>query len=179
MGVWITIAPGNYTGDVQADFVCRGHDECVLQATIDKAVADDKNVFLLNGVYHMDAFRDVYGDGGPLTTLCVPNTWREIKIVGENSEYGFQKDYRNGVVLYVPKEALESVPGEKDVLRGRWTDAGIQTRNRAHKTVCTTEERLRYCPQYGEQIFDLTLGKMVLCIDPEKRKWVDFNGGEV
>lgn len=56
---------------------------------------------------------------------------------------------------------------------------GIQTRNRAHKTVCTTEERLRYYPQYGEQIFDLTLGKMVLCIDPEKRKWVDFNGGEV
>lgn len=43
----------------------------------------------------------------------------------------------------------------------------------------TTEERLRYHPQYGEQIFDLTLGKMVLCIDPEKRKWVDFNGGEV
>ena len=43
----------------------------------------------------------------------------------------------------------------------------------------TTEERLRYYPQYGEQIFDLTLGKMVLCIDPEKRKWVDFNGGEV
>lgn len=408
MGVWITVAPGNYTGDVQADFVCPGgHDECVLQAAIDKAVADDKNVFLLNGVYHMDTFRDVYGDGGPLTALCVPNSWREIKIVGENSEYGFQKDYRNGVVLYVPKEALESVPGEKDVLRGWWTDAGIQngsslslenisvvladnahpircidlrrtdrvevknmtllaygdaiapdspygldtpadvpargcigltmtdgsnnsysnyvnvqtygfdegiqvggehvvcincgatggrygftfgnyptncggnhpltlincmderninlplfnqcgdsdgrggrlqggqevtlisfnmerverqtpggklgdlmrevypgtwrgsidftlqpdwcctnsvdcpiwendgsgrgiqTRNRAHKTVCTTEERLRYYPQYGEQIFDLTLGKMVLCIDPEKRKWVDFNGGEV
>lgn len=43
----------------------------------------------------------------------------------------------------------------------------------------TTEERLRYYPQYGEQIFDLTFGKMVLCIDPEKRKWVDFNGGEV
>lgn len=43
----------------------------------------------------------------------------------------------------------------------------------------TAEERLRYYPQYGEQIFDLTLGKMVLCIDPEKRKWVDFNGGEV
>ena len=119
MGVWITIAPGNYTGDVQADFVCRGHDECVLQATIDKAVADDKNVFLLNGVYHMDAFRDVYGDGGPLTTLCVPNTWREIKIVGENSEYGFQKDYRNGVVLYRSKRGT----GERPRRKGRLTGA--------------------------------------------------------
>ena len=92
---------------------------------------------------------------------------------------GFRKTIATAWFCTVPKEALESVPGEKDVLRGRWTDAGIQTRNRAHKTVCTTEERLRYYPQYGEQIFDLTLGKMVLCIDPEKRKWVDFNGGEV
>ena len=127
MGVWITVAPGDYAGDVKADFHCSGvHDEHVLQAAIDRAVADNKNVFLLNGVYHMDGFRNVYGDGGPLTTLCLPNTWREIRIIGENSEYGFQKDYRNGVVLYVPEEALESAPGEKDVLRGQWTNAGIQ-----------------------------------------------------
>lgn len=76
-----------------------------------------------------------------------------------------------GLVLYRQRRLPD--PGKRRPGRG------IQTRNRAHKTVCTTEERLRYYPQYGEQIFDLTLGKMVLCIDPEKRKWVDFNGGEV
>lgn len=174
MGVWITVAPGNYTGDVQADFVCRGHDECVLQATIDKAVADDKNVFLLNGVYHMDAFRDVYGDGGPLTTLCVPNTWREIKIVGEVSE---RLSQRRGSVR--SKRGTGERPRRKGRLTGTVDGCRDSNPQPRHKTVCTTEERLRYYPQYGEQIFDLTLGKMVLCIDPEKRKWVDFNGGEV
>ena len=50
---------------------------------------------------------------------------------------------------------------------------GIQTRNRAHKTVCTTEERLRYYPQYGEQIFDLTLGKRCCALTPKsENEWI-------
>ncbi len=127
MGIWITVAPGGYTGDAQVDFICAGtHDERTLQAAVDRAVAEGKNVFLRNGVYRIDGFCDPYGDGGPETAVCIPNAWREVKLVGENSEYGFQKNYRNGVVLYVSPSALDGIRGETDVLRGQWTGAGIQ-----------------------------------------------------
>ena len=56
---------------------------------------------------------------------------------------------------------------------------GIKARNNCHKQVCSTEERLSYYPMYGQQIFDTDLNKMVICIDPENKKWVDFNGEEV
>ena len=54
--------------------------------------------------------------------------------------------------------------------------SGIKTRNNCHKTVCTTAERLSYYPTLGQQIFDTDLNKMVICIDPQQKKWVDFNG---
>jgi hypothetical protein len=57
--------------------------------------------------------------------------------------------------------------------------SGFKTRNSVHKLICTTEERLSYYPMLAEQIFDTDLNKMVICIDPEKKKWVDFNGNEV
>ena len=57
--------------------------------------------------------------------------------------------------------------------------SGIKTRNNCHKTVCDTEERLSYYPTYGQQIFDTDLNKMVICIDPANKKWVDFNGNPV
>lgn len=57
--------------------------------------------------------------------------------------------------------------------------SGFQTRNVVHKKVCTTAERLSYYPMLGQQIFDTDLGKMVICTDPAKRKWVDMNGQAV
>ncbi len=56
---------------------------------------------------------------------------------------------------------------------------GFVTRNNCHKTVCDTKERLSYYPMHGQQIFDTDLNKMVVCIDPATKKWVDFNGNMV
>ena len=56
---------------------------------------------------------------------------------------------------------------------------GIKTRNNCHNQICTSAERLSYYPTYGQQIFDTDLNKMVICIDPASKKWVDFYGNEV
>lgn len=110
MELYITVAPKNYNGRVKADFVCTGkNDELVIQQAIDKAVVENSNVMLLNGVYNIDSFNNYYNDKGPDTAVCFPNVWREIKVVGENHEYGFRKSFNNGVVLYVTESALESM----------------------------------------------------------------------
>jgi hypothetical protein len=57
--------------------------------------------------------------------------------------------------------------------------SGFKTRNVCHKTVCTTEERLSYYPSLGQQIYDTDLSKMLVCVDPATKKWVDFLGAEV
>jgi len=57
--------------------------------------------------------------------------------------------------------------------------SGFRTRNTAHKLAATTEERLSYYPTYCQQIFDTDLGKMLICLDPEAKKWVDMLGNEV
>ena len=87
---------------------------------------------MLNGIYHIDGFHNIYGDKGPKTAICFPNTWREIKFYGQNHEYGFQKDYNNGVVLYVSEKALEENKEQVDIIRGQWTDAGIQNGSSLH-----------------------------------------------
>ena len=120
----ITIAPVGYDG--RADFVCTGrHDERVIQRAVQAASQARKNVFFYNGIYRIDGFTDC-GDGGPRAAVCIPNDWREIALTGENHEYGFQKRFDNGVVWVVSREALDAIETETDVLRGRWTSAGIQ-----------------------------------------------------
>lgn len=131
--LFIVVAPQNYTGGVKADFICSGkNDELVIQQAIDKCIEENRNVMLLNGIYHIDAFYDYYKDGGPKAAICFPNTWREICFFGENHEYGFQKSFNNGVVLYVSHEALESISEETDVIRGKWTYKGIQNGSSLH-----------------------------------------------
>ena len=56
---------------------------------------------------------------------------------------------------------------------------GFKTRNNCHKLIATTEERNSYYPMYGQQLFDTDFNKMLICIDPANKKWVDFNGNEV
>lgn len=127
MDLYVTVAPKNYCGKIKADYICTGkNDELVIQNAINKAVEENSNVVLLNGIYNIDGFYDYYGDGGPKCAICFPNAWREIKFVGENYQYGFQKRYDNGVVLYVSKNALNSIISETDVIRSKWTNAGIQ-----------------------------------------------------
>lgn len=123
----IVVAPKGYKGGAEARFVCSGeHDELIIQKAIDEAVSSNSNVLLLNGIYRIDGFHDYYNDNGPKTAVCFPNAWRELKFYGENHEYGFQKSFDNGVVLYVSKEALDGADDEKDVIRGQWTGKGIQ-----------------------------------------------------
>lgn len=123
----IIIAPKNYNGHIEPDYICTGkQDELVIQAAIDQAVAENKNISLLNGIYRIDSFHDHYKDNGPVSAICFPNTWREIRFIGENHEYGFQKSFDNGVVFYVSPKAWQNANGECDVIRGQWTEVGIQ-----------------------------------------------------
>ena len=57
--------------------------------------------------------------------------------------------------------------------------SGFTTRNNAHKTICTTEERLQYAPFLGQQIFDTTLNKLLICTNPATKTWLDPNGNPV
>ena len=110
-----------------ADFVCSGiNDELVIQRAIDDCEKQKKNLYLLNGVYKIDGFYD-FGDGGPKTAICVPNSWREFIIMGQGHEYGYRLRYDNGVVFYVNDGAFNSVGEESvDVIRSGWTERGIQ-----------------------------------------------------
>jgi hypothetical protein len=126
---FIYVAASNSTEEVKrnADFVCEGkHDEHVIQKAVDACIEKNKNLYLFNGIYRIDGFYD-FRDDGPRTAICLPLAHREFIFKGQNHEYGFQKRYDNGVVLYVSEDALNSIEGESvDVLRGCWTDLGIQ-----------------------------------------------------
>ncbi len=126
---WIFVAAADSTAAARerADYICRGeNDECVLQMAVEACIEQDKNLYLFNGRYCIDRFMD-FGDEGPLSAICIPNTHREFRFEGQNHEYGFQKRFDNGVVLYVSEKALAAADGsEASVLRGRWTPLGIQ-----------------------------------------------------
>lgn len=125
----IIVAPSGADQEkkLAADFVCGGkNDEVTIERAINACVERNKNLLILNGIYHIDAFYD-RDDGGPATAVSIPNAHREITIMGQNHEYGFQRRYDNGVVLYVTADALEKTGGRAvDVIRGKWTPAGIQ-----------------------------------------------------
>lgn len=126
---YIYIAADNSTEafKAQADFVCSGkNDELTIQQAVNVCAAQDKNLYFFNGKYRIDAFYD-FDDGGPRTALRIPNVHREIRLQGQNHEYGFQKSFNNGVVFYVSASALETISVDSvDVLRSTWTSLGIQ-----------------------------------------------------
>lgn len=126
---WICIAAADSTAAAKerADYICRGeNDENVFRQAVEACIEQEKNLYLFNGRYHIDRFMD-FGDEGPLAAICVPNAHREFRFEGQNHEYGFQKRFDNGVVLYISEKALAAADGkEASVLRGRWTPFGIQ-----------------------------------------------------
>lgn len=126
---FIRVAAASSTAEAKgnANFVCTGkNDEKIIQQAIDTCIELNKNLYLSNGMYNIDGFYD-FGDGGPKTAVCIPNAHRELKILGQNHEYGFQKRFDNGVVFYVTEQALDTISNESvDVIRGRWTYYGIQ-----------------------------------------------------
>ena len=125
---FITIAASNTHESMkaEADFICTGkNDELVIQKAIDSCIEQEKNVYLFNGRYNIDAFYD-FGDGGPKTAFRFTTNHRDIIFKGQNLEYGFQRSYDNGVVIYVTAQALHTVSESVDVMRSTWTNAGIQ-----------------------------------------------------
>ncbi len=125
---YIYIAASDSTQEAKdfADFVCEGvNDELIIQKALESSLESNKNLYLFNGIYKIDAFYD-FADNGPKTAICIKNSHREIKIQGQNHEYGFQKKYNNGVVFYVSEKALNTIEESADVIRGAWTWAGIQ-----------------------------------------------------
>ena len=126
---YITVAANSSTDEAKrsADLVCTGkNDELVLQRALDLCIEQNKNLYLLNGIYSIDAFY-AFQDGGPMAAICVKRAHREIAITGQNHEYGFQKRYDNGVVLYVCDKALSMLEEDGgDVIRGEWSAKGIQ-----------------------------------------------------
>ena len=91
----------------------------------------------------------------------IPGTWRG------NIQYTAQPDW--GATNTVDIQLWEN----------DGSGSGFVTRNNAHKPMCTTQERLSYYPSLGQQVFDTDLNKMLICIDPHNKKWVDFMGNSI
>ncbi len=124
MDGFITIAASDSIEEIKktADVLCTGdHDEVTIQNAIDRCMDEGKNIFLYNGIYCIDAFYD-FGDDGPRTALCFPNSRREIIFQGQNLSYGKKE---SGVILYVREKALKDIGEPVDVIRTTWTDRGI------------------------------------------------------
>ena len=73
--------------------------------------------------------------------------------------------------------AINSV--DEPIWAGDGSGVGFVTRNNAHKPACGTSERLSYCPQYMQQVYDTDLQKLLICTDPVRRIWRDALGNEV
>ncbi|MBR0442972.1 MAG: hypothetical protein IIX15_01395 [Clostridia bacterium] len=131
--IYLSAANSTDEAKVSSDFVCTGkHDELTIQTAIDACVRDNKNLYFFNGIYSIDGFYH-FEDGGPDTAIRFPGAHREITVMGQNHEYGCQRRYDNGVVLYVSAEALNGA-GEAsvDVLRSAWTQKGVQNGSSLH-----------------------------------------------
>jgi hypothetical protein len=72
-------------------------------------------------------------------------------------------------ITIAPKECSEEIRNKADFVCTGDHD----------ELACSTEERMSYYPTYCQQIFDTDLGKMPVCIDPDTKKRVDFNGNEI
>ena len=111
---WVRVAAANSSDDAKAaaDFVCSGeHDEATIQKAIDRCAADGRGLFLHNGLYHIDAFRE-WNDGGPRAAVRIPLVRRTFAIAGmeafQNGNGAIPEDlsnWRNGVIWYVREEA--------------------------------------------------------------------------
>lgn len=56
---------------------------------------------------------------------------------------------------------------------------GIVTRNQAHLRSGTSSLRRSYEPNFMQQFYDTTVGKVLYCIDPDNKTWVDAQGNTV
>ena len=120
--VYIAAANGTEESRASADYVCGGaHDERTIVKAFVECAEKNKNIYFYNGVYVIDELTN-FGDGGPRAAIVFPRVHREIAVIGQNHEYGFQRSFRNGAVFYVSAAALLGADGgAASVMRGAWT----------------------------------------------------------
>ena len=51
--------------------------------------------------------------------------------------------------------------------------ANFECQNMAQKKSGTTTERLSYAPNYNQLFYDTTLGKLMICTNPDDKVWAE------
>ncbi len=134
--VWVKVAAADSlpAAKAAADFVCSGeHDEATIQHAIDLCAGGTRNLFLYDGIYNIDAFRE-WGDGGPRAAVRIPPMLRHFAIEGQEFFQGGsgmipeeRPTWRNGVIWYVRPKAWDTAgDGVPSVLRGAWSKVASQ-----------------------------------------------------
>ena len=52
----------------------------------------------------------------------------------------------------------------------------LRTKDNTQKQICSSEERRTYEPNFLQVIYDTTLQKLLICIDPVNKKWQVVEG---
>lgn len=138
---------------------------------------------------HIDYIMKFYGSGNVATkgaNRC------EVSFISFNVE-----NYSLTRGLNLPTPCTEEVVGgwcgrlDYTIERGEndnsvsmpiWADGhgkNFRTTNIAQQQMGTTALRETFAPNYCQQYFDTDLGKMVYCIEPSTKTWVDATGTEV
>ena len=84
----------------------------------------------------------------------------------------------NGQINYTMNRGGSSLPNVTDHFWADGSGMGFQSRNNLHKKICTSEERKTYYPNYGQEVYDSTFGKKLICLDPAHKVWVDVLGNQ-
>lgn len=116
--------------------------------------------------YHNEIRPKFFNQGGHYATEAVAGSW-----------YG-HLDY--GIQFFPDSHSHGNEPHAVD--QKFWADGNginMQSVNSAQKQIVTTTERISYAPNYGQIVFDKTLNKMLMCVDPQNKSWVDADGVDV
>lgn len=115
--------------------------------------------------FNMEHYPNYFAAGGQLATETTPGEW-----------YGFI-DYS---IMNFEKDTPSFLKNDPE--KAFWAagcGANMRSRNDAQKQMCTTAERLKYAPNYMQQIWDTDLNRLCICIDPAAPLWVDAMGKKI
>ena len=82
----------------------------------------------------------------------------------------------NGVINYTVNRGGYTLPNVYDRFWAEGSGINFKSANNTHKQVCTSSERQEYAPNLGQTLFDTTLNKQLICVDPYGKVWVDAMG---
>ena len=157
--------PKNYGMYVHPMILINCLEECGMNFPIFGANTQKQNILIYNWhIEHKKSFFDMQG-GGHYATETTPGQW-----------FG-HIDYN---IQYFPTSTRwHEVADETIPFWANGCGHSMESINIVHKKIVTTSERNSYAPNYGQVVFDSTLNKECICIDPDNKTWVDANGIEV